>query len=108
VAAGLASRCEVQLAYAIGVAEPVSVLIDTFRTGKLSSPELVRIVREVFDLRPKGIIEMLGLKRPIYEATAAYGHFGRQSTTNGAFSWERIDKADSVAKLATHSTVGAH
>jgi S-adenosylmethionine synthetase len=108
VAAGLASRCEVQLAYAIGVAEPVSVLIDTFRTGKLSSPELVRIVREVFDLRPKGIIEMLGLKQPIYEATAAYGHFGRQSTTNGAFSWERIDKADSVAKLATHSTVGVH
>jgi S-adenosylmethionine synthetase len=108
VAAGLASKCEVQLAYAIGVAEPVSVLVDTFRTGKLSSPELVRIVREVFDLRPKGIIEMLGLKQPIYQATAAYGHFGRQATTNGAFSWEKTDKAALVAKLATHSTVGAH
>jgi S-adenosylmethionine synthetase len=108
VAAGLASKCEVQLAYAIGVAEPVSVLVDTFRTGKLSSPELVRIVREVFDLRPKGIIEMLRLKQPIYQATAAYGHFGRQATTNGAFSWEKTDKADLVAKLATHSTVGAH
>jgi S-adenosylmethionine synthetase len=108
VAAGLASKCEVQLAYAIGVAEPVSVLVDTFRTGKLSSPELVRIVREVFDLRPKGIIEMLCLKQPIYQATAAYGHFGRQATTNGAFSWEKTDKAALVAKLATHSTVGAH
>jgi S-adenosylmethionine synthetase len=108
VAAGLASKCEVQLAYAIGVAEPVSVLVDTFRTGKLSSPELVRIVRDVFDLRPKGIIEMLRLKQPIYQATAAYGHFGRQATTNGAFSWEKTDKAALVAKLATHSTVGAH
>jgi S-adenosylmethionine synthetase len=108
VAAGLASRCEVQLAYAIGVAEPVSVLVDTFGTGKVGSHDLVRIVREVFDLRPKGIIEMLGLKRPIYQATAAYGHFGRPATSNGAFSWEKTDKADLVMKLATHATVGAH
>jgi S-adenosylmethionine synthetase len=108
VAAGLASKCEVQLAYAIGVAEPVSVLVDTFGTGKLSCHEMVRIVREVFDLRPKGIIEMLGLKQPIYEATAAYGHFGRQAAANGAFSWERTDKADLVGKLSTQSTVAAH
>jgi S-adenosylmethionine synthetase len=105
VAAGLASKCEVQLAYAIGVAEPVSVLVDSFGTGKVSSQELVRIVREVFDLRPKGIIEMLGLKRPIYKATAAYGHFGRKPSSDGAFSWEKIDKADLLARLATHSTV---
>lgn len=107
VAAGLASKCEVQLAYAIGVAEPVSILVDTFGTGKVSSQELVRIIREVFDLRPKGIIEMLGLKRPIYQATAAYGHFGRQPSINGTFSWEKADKADLVAKLAAHSTVAA-
>jgi S-adenosylmethionine synthetase len=108
VAAELARKCEVQLAYAIGVAQPVSVLIDTFGTGRVSSLELVRIVREVFDLRPKGIIEMLALKRPIYRATAAYGHFGRQASTNGEFSWEKADKAATVAKLATESTVAAH
>src|SRR5437660_3300926 len=77
VAAGLAHKCEVQLAYAIGVAEPVSVLVDTFGTGKIGPQELVRLIREVFDLRPKGIIDTLNLKRPIYQATAAYGHFGR-------------------------------
>jgi S-adenosylmethionine synthetase len=104
VAAGLARRCEVQLAYAIGVAQPVSVLVDTFGTGKVSSDEFVRIIRESFDLRPKGIIEMLGLKRPIYQATAAYGHFGRQPAANGTFSWERVDKAEQLAKLATQST----
>jgi S-adenosylmethionine synthetase len=108
VAAGLASRCEVQLAYAIGVAEPVSILVDTFGTGKLSSQELVRIIREVFDLRPKGIIDSLNLKRPIYQATAAYGHFGRSFTPHGAFSWEKADKADVLAKLAGQITVAVH
>jgi S-adenosylmethionine synthetase len=108
VAAGLARKCEVQLAYAIGVAQPVSVLVDTFGTGKVSSDELVRIIREAFDLRPKGIIDMLGLKRPIYQATAAYGHFGRQPSGNGTFSWEKTDKAEQLAKLATQSTVAVH
>ena len=108
VAAGLARRCEVQLAYAIGVAQPVSVLVDTFGTGKVSSDELVRIIREAFDLRPKGIIDMLGLKRPIYQSTAAYGHFGRQPSSNGAFSWEKTDKAEHLAKLATQTTVAVH
>src|SRR5215510_4492511 len=101
VAAGLARKCEVQLAYAIGVAQPLSVLIDTFDTGKVSSDELVRIIRETFDLRPKGIIDMLGLKRPIYQATAAYGHFGRQPSGKGTFSWEKTDKAEQLARLAT-------
>jgi len=108
VAAGLARKCEVQLAYAIGVAQPVSVLVDTFGTGKVSSDELVRIIREAFDLRPKGIIDMLGLKRPIYQATAAYGHFGRQPSSGGTFSWEKTDKAEQLAKLATQSTVAVH
>ena len=108
VAAGLARKCEVQLAYAIGVAQPVSVLVDTFGTGKVSSDELVRIIREAFDLRPKGIIDMLSLKRPIYQATAAYGHFGRQPSGNGMFSWEKTDKAEQLAKLATQSTVAVH
>jgi S-adenosylmethionine synthetase len=108
VAAGLASRCEVQLAYAIGVAEPVSVLVDTFGTGKLCSQELVKMVREVFDLRPKGIIESLNLKRPIYQVTAAYGHFGHPCAPDGAFSWERTDKAEALAKLAERATIAAH
>ncbi len=107
VAAQLASKCEVQLAYAIGIAQPVSVLVDTFGTGKISSQELVRLVRTVFDLRPKGIIDMLNLKRPIYQATAAYGHFGRQSSADGAFSWEKTDKAETLIRLATQSTVAA-
>ncbi|HEU0006540.1 MAG TPA: methionine adenosyltransferase domain-containing protein, partial [Terriglobia bacterium] len=84
-----------------------SVLVDTFGTGKVSSDELVRIIREAFDLRPKGIIDMLGLKRPIYQATAAYGHFGRQPS-GGTFSWEKTDKAEQLAKLATQSTVAVH
>jgi S-adenosylmethionine synthetase len=108
VAAGLASRCEVQLAYAIGVAEPVSVLVDTFGTGKIPSDQLVKIIRETFSLRPKGIIEMLSLKRPIYQATAAYGHFGRPSTADGCFSWERTDKAETLTRLAASLTVDAH
>ncbi len=90
VAAGLAERCEVQLAYAIGVAEPVSVLVDTFGTGSVPSRELERLVREHFQLTPKGIIESLDLRKPIYRQTAAYGHFGRSGDD---FGWERTDKA---------------
>jgi len=108
VAAGLAHKCEVQLAYAIGVAEPVSVLVDTFGTGKISSQELVRLIREVFDLRPKGIIDTLNLKRPIDRATAAYGHFGRLASRDGAFSWERTDKAETLSRLAAQVTLAAH
>ncbi|MFC4618317.1 methionine adenosyltransferase [Camelliibacillus cellulosilyticus] len=90
VAAGLAEKCEVQLAYAIGVAEPVSISIDTFHTGAVSEERLVALVRRHFDLRPAGIIKMLDLRRPIYKQTAAYGHFGR---TDIALPWERVDKA---------------
>lgn len=94
VAAGLAERCEVQLAYAIGVAEPVSVLIDTFGTGTVDENRLSTVVREVFALTPRGIIESLDLLKPIYQLTAAYGHFGRTPTAAGHFSWEKTDKAD--------------
>src|SRR5579863_4884372 len=90
VAAGLADRCEVQLAYAIGVAEPVSVLVDTFGTGKVAEDKLEKLVRANFSLTPKGIIESLDLRRPIYKATAAYGHFGREGKN---FTWEATDKA---------------
>jgi S-adenosylmethionine synthetase len=90
VAAGLAERCEVQLAYAIGVAQPVSIAIETFDTGKVSEEVLVKVVRDHFDLRPAGIIKMLDLRRPIYKQTAAYGHFGR---TDVALPWEATDKA---------------
>ena len=93
VAAGLAERCEIQVSYAIGVAEPTSISIDTFGTGKLSDARIVELVREHFDLRPKGLIAMLDLKRPIYRQTAAYGHFGRE---HADFSWERTDKADAL------------
>jgi len=95
VAADLASRCEVQLAYAIGVAEPVSVLVDTFGTGKLSDEQLSAIVREKFELKPAGIIRSLDLKRPIYRPTATYGHFGR-TPENGLFTWERTDRAGTL------------
>ena len=95
VAAGLAKRCEIQLAYAIGVAEPTSVAVDTFGTGKLPDTKLVEIVRENFDLRPAGIIRMLDLRRPIYKQTAAYGHFGR---TDLDLSWEKTDKAEELKK----------
>jgi S-adenosylmethionine synthetase len=90
VAAGLADRCEVQLAYAIGVAEPVSVLVDTFGTGKVEEDKLEKLVRANFSLTPKGIIDSLNLRRPIYKATAAYGHFGREEKN---FTWEATDKA---------------
>ena len=94
VAAGLAERCEIQVSYAIGVAEPTSISVETYGTGKLADNEIVQLVREHFDLRPKGLIAMLDLKRPIYEQTAAYGHFGR---TGNDFTWERTDKADALA-----------
>ena len=91
VAAGLADKCEIQLSYAIGVAHPTSIMVDTFGTGKLSDEELVKIIREHFDLRPAGIIKMLDLRRPIYKQTAAYGHFGRNDLD---LPWERLDKAE--------------
>ncbi|MGI6623113.1 MAG: methionine adenosyltransferase [Clostridiaceae bacterium] len=97
VAAGLASRVEVQLAYAIGVARPVSVLIDTFGTGKISDEKISEIVSKVFDLRPAAIIKMLDLRRPVYRKTAAYGHFGRNDPD---FTWERTDKAEILRKEA--------
>ncbi|MFW2422400.1 MAG: methionine adenosyltransferase [Porticoccaceae bacterium] len=90
VAAGLAERCEIQVSYAIGVAEPTSISINTFGTGKLSDNEIVALVREHFDLRPAGLIQMLDLRRPIYRETAAYGHFGRELAN---FTWERTDRA---------------
>lgn len=95
VAAGLADKCEIQLSYAIGVAQPTSINVDTFGTGKLSSEKLVAIVRENFDLRPAGIIKMLDLRRPIYKQTAAYGHFGRNDLN---LPWERLDKVDVLKK----------
>ena len=94
VAAGLAERCEIQVSYAIGVAEPTSIGIDTYGTGKISDNEIIQLVREHFDLRPKGLIAMLDLKRPIYQQTAAYGHFGRIGED---FTWERTDKAEALA-----------
>ncbi|HIA7050673.1 TPA: methionine adenosyltransferase [Staphylococcus aureus] len=97
VAAGLADQCEVQLAYAIGVAEPVSIAIDTFGTGKVSEGQLVEAVRKHFDLRPAGIIKMLDLKQPIYKQTAAYGHFGR---TDVLFPWEKLDKVEELKDAA--------
>lgn len=95
VAAGLADKCEIQLSYAIGVAYPTSIMVDTFGTGKLSSEKLVEIIRENFDLRPAGIIKMLDLRRPIYKQTAAYGHFGR---TDLDLPWERLDKVEALKK----------
>ena len=100
VAADLATRCEVQLAYAIGVAEPVGVYVDTFGTGVLSEEGLAAIVRQEFDLRPAAIIQTLDLKRPIYQATAAYGHFGRPAE-DGLFPWERIDRVDALKRAST-------
>ena len=96
VAAGLADTCEVQLAYAIGVAQPVSINVDTFGTGVVSEERMADAIREVFDLRPAGITKMLDLKRPIYKKTAAYGHFGR---TDEDFTWERTDRVDDLKKV---------
>lgn len=95
VAAGLADKCEIQLSYAIGVAQPTSIMVDTFGTGKLADEKLVDIVRENFDLRPAGIIKMLDLRRPIYKQTAAYGHFGRGDLD---LPWEKLDKVDALKK----------
>jgi len=95
VAAGIAAKCEVQLAYAIGVADPVSVMVNTFGTGKVSDTRLVRLVRENFDLTPGSIIKHLKLRRPIYKKTAAYGHFGRNEE---GFTWEEMDRADVLKK----------
>ena len=95
VAAGIADKCEIQLSYAIGVAQPTSIMVDTFGTGKLSDEKLVDIIRENFDLRPAGIIKMLDLRRPIYKQTAAYGHFGRLDLD---LPWEKVDKVDTLKK----------
>jgi len=97
VAAGLAERCEIQVSYAIGIAEPTSITIETFGTGKISEDRLVEIVRSIFDLRPKGLIAMLDLLKPIYQPTAAYGHFGR---TEDTFTWERTDKVEALLDAA--------
>ena len=97
VAAGLATQCQIQISYAIGIAEPTSISIDTFGTGKLNETELIKLVREHFDLRPKGIVQMLDLLRPIYGKTAAYGHFGREEPE---FTWERTDKAITLKAAA--------
>jgi len=97
VAAGLADRCEIQVSYAIGVAEPTSITVETFGTSKLSEDRLVQIVRDNFDLRPKGLIATLDLLKPIYQITAAYGHFGR---TEDSFSWEKTDKVDALKDAA--------
>jgi len=104
VASGLADRCEVQLAYAIGVAEPVSVLVDTFGTGKVPADKLQELVRSNFKLTPKGIIESLNLRRPIYRKTAAYGHFGR---SDKEFTWEATDKAAALRAQAGITTAAA-
>ena len=95
VAAGLADRCEIQVSYAIGVSEPTSISIETYGTGKLSDEEITALVREHFDLRPRGLIEMLDLRRPIYRPTASYGHFGRNEAD---FTWEKTDKVDALKK----------
>ena len=97
VAAGLAERCEIQVSYAIGVAEPTSISINTFGTGKLGEDRLVQLVREHFDLRPRGLVKMLDLLKPRYQATASYGHFGREESE---FTWERTDLADTLRDAA--------
>ena len=97
VASGIAERCEIQLSYAIGVAEPTSISVETFGTGKISNTEIVRIIREHFELRPKGLIKMLDLIKPIYRDTAAYGHFGREDLE---LSWEKTDKAVTLKAAA--------
>ena len=97
VAAGLADRCEIQVSYAIGVAQPTSIAINTFGSNKVAERKIEELVRQHFDLRPQGIIDMLDLRRPIYRDTAAYGHFGRN---NPNFTWEKTDKADALRAAA--------
>ncbi len=99
VAAGVADKCEIQLAYAIGIAEPVSIMVNTHGTGKLSEPSIIKIIREVFDLTPLGIIRSLKLRRPIYLKTAAYGHFGR---SDDGFSWEELDRVNDIKRAVRH------
>ncbi|MEM6328930.1 MAG: methionine adenosyltransferase domain-containing protein, partial [Planctomycetota bacterium] len=107
VAAGLADEVEVQLAYAIGVAEPVSVNVNTFGTGKLDDEQLIGLIREHFSLTPRGLIKELGLTKPVMSATAAHGHFGREPGPNGEFSWEKTDKAEALAKAAESLAVAS-
>lgn len=97
VAAGIAERCEIQLSYAIGVAEPTSISVETFGTGKVSNGKIVELIRNHFELRPKGLNKMLDLIKPIYKDTAAYGHFGREDLD---LSWEKTDKADALKAAA--------
>jgi S-adenosylmethionine synthetase len=97
VAAGIADRCEIQLAYAIGIANPVSIMVDTFGTGKIPDEQIIDLIRANFDLRPAAIIRNLKLRRPIYKRTAAYGHFGRNEEE---FTWEKIDRAAELKKQA--------
>ena len=106
VAAGLASRCEIQISYAIGVAHPLSLFVETFGTGKISDEEIIALIREHFDLRPAGIIQTLDLRRPIYQPTAAFGHFGR---TDMDAPWERTDKVELLRRAvgAEATTAGA-
>jgi len=99
VAAGVAEKCEIQLAYAIGVAEPVAIMVNAFGTGKLSEANIMKVIREVFDLTPLGIIQTLKLRRPIYLKTAAYGHFGR---TDEGFTWEEVDRVNEIKRVARH------
>jgi S-adenosylmethionine synthetase len=99
VAAGIATHCELQLSYAIGLAEPLSVLVDTFGTGVLPDDKVASLVREAFDFRPASLVKTLDLKRPIYLATASYGHFGRKAE-KGLFPWERTDRAEELRKAA--------
>ena len=96
VAAGLAERCEIQVSYAIGVAEPTSIRVETFGTSQIPEARLTQLVREHFDLRPRGLVTMLDLLRPIYSQTAAYGHFGRTPDDDGGFSWEKTDIAETL------------
>ena len=100
MAAGLADRCEIQLSYAIGVAHPTSIMVDTFGTGKVSEAALTRAVREVFDFRPAGMISMMDLRRPIYKQTAAYGHFGR---TDIELPWEKTDRTEALKQAAAEA-----
>lgn len=102
VAAGIADRCEIQISYAIGIPDPVSIYVNTFGTGKIAENKIITLIRENFDLRPTGIINMLQLLRPIYQATATYGHFGREEAT---FSWEKLDKVAALQDAIMHDTV---
>jgi S-adenosylmethionine synthetase len=99
VAAGIAEKCTIQLAYIIGVAEPISIYLDTHNTGKTESSKIIKHIRDIFDLRPAGIRKMLGLAKPIYQKTASFGHFGRESDEEGFFPWEKLDKVDDLRKL---------